>query len=345
MLQLKHISKQLGEFSLEDIDVEIQEGEYFIILGSTGTGKTVILEIIAGMYQPDQGEIWFYENNLGQLYPEQREIGFVYQDYALFPHLTVQENILFGMKIRKYPEKEMHKRLTEMVEMLRIEHLLQRYPATLSGGEQQRTAIARALVTSPKIFLLDEPLSALDPTTKASFQKELKKIHERLKTTTLHVTHDFNEALYLADRIGVMHQGKLVQVGTPLEVFRQPQSTFVAQFVGMENIFEGHVVNSHKVRLTSGIDLDLVTEERGKVNVAIRPEDIIVSKEPFVSSARNKFQGRVMEIANQGLLYKITIDAGVTLNSLVTSQSLAEMNIELGDTVWATFKSAAIHVF
>ncbi len=235
MLKMVQMSKQLGDFHLADVSLEINDGEYFVVLGPTGTGKTVVLETIAGMYQPDQGSIIYNDQNLPDLYPEHRQIGFVYQDYALFPHLTVKENIIFGAKIKKFPIDEIQKKLDQMVEMLGIGHLLHRYPSTLSGGEQQRTALARALITSPKILLLDEPLSALDPRSKEVFQQELKRIHQRLKNITIHVTHDFNEAIFLADRIGIMHKGKLVQVGTPKEIFENPASDFVANFLGVEH--------------------------------------------------------------------------------------------------------------
>jgi len=235
VLKLQNVYKQLGEFHLKDINLEINSGEYFVILGPTGTGKTVVLELIAGMYHPDRGEIYFENENWLNTCPEHRGIGFVYQDYELFPHLTVKENIIFGLKIRKYSSTVINKKLNEMVEMFGIGHLLDRYPSTLSGGEQQRTALARALITSPKILLLDEPLSALDPRSKEVFQQELKRIHQTLKTTTLHVTHDFNEAMYLADRIGVMRNGEIAQVGTPEEIFRRPKDTFVASFVGIKN--------------------------------------------------------------------------------------------------------------
>lgn len=345
MLQLKELSKRLGDFFLNNVNLEIKKGEYFVILGPTGTGKTVVLETIAGMHKPDRGEVWFNGRNLTHLYPEEREIGFVYQDYALFPHLTVQENIVFGLKIRKLPEKEIEKRFREMVKMLEIEHLLERYPFTLSGGEQQRTAIARALVTLPSILLLDEPLSALDPRTKDVFKQELKKIHENMKTTTLHITHDFTEAIYLADRIGVMQEGRIVQVGTPLEVFRRPSSRFVANFVGMENIFEGQVNGDNKVDLGAGVEVEVVSEKKGLVTLTVRPEDVIVSREPFVSSARNSYSGKIIKVINEGPLCKVAVDTGVIFNALVTSRSIEEHKLQPGEEVVITFKSSAVHVF
>ncbi|MCY6369201.1 ABC transporter ATP-binding protein [Clostridium ganghwense] len=237
MLRIENLYKRLGNFQLKDINLNINEGEYFVILGPTGTGKSVVLEVIAGLYKPDEGHFYFQGKDLSREYPENRELGFVYQDYLLFPHLSVKENIIFGLKQKKIPKNQIEYKLDEIVSMFKIEHLLNRRPTTLSGGEQQRVAIARALITSPKILLMDEPLSSLDPSTKGEFLNMLRGIHEKRQNTVIHVTHDFNVALYLADRIAIMKDGEIVQVGTPKEIFKKPNSTFVAKFIGIENTF------------------------------------------------------------------------------------------------------------
>ncbi|MDD2620831.1 MAG: ABC transporter ATP-binding protein, partial [Syntrophomonadaceae bacterium] len=300
------------------------------------------------MYKPDQGEVWINERNVTAQYPEQRHIGFVYQDYMLFPHLNVEENILFALKLKKTPSNTMKQKLEQMTVLLNIKPLIKRYPSTLSGGEQQRTALARALVAEPEVLLLDEPLSALDPRSKEIFQQELKNIHQTIKTTTIHITHDFNEALVLADRLGIMCDGEIVQVGNPEEVFQKPCSQFVAEFVGMENIFGGVIRNEagNKSVLINSLKLRVITGQRGRVRLAIRPEDIIIAREKFASSAQNFVPARIIEIIPRGAAVKVILDsAGTRLTSLITRQSLVDLELEEGQDIYAVFKTTAVHVF
>lgn len=233
MIKLLNVSVALGDFSLKDINLEIAAGEFFSLLGPTGTGKTVLLELIAGFYQPRSGSIFIDGRDMKNTPPEKRGIGFVYQDYALFPHLDVYKNIAFGLKLKSFPQLEIENCISSLTEMLGISHLLRRYPGTLSGGEQQRVCLARALALSPKILLMDEPFSALDPNTKEMLYKELKRIHLKYKCTIVHITHDFQEADYLADRVGVILNGRVRQIGTPGEVFEKPWDQKVADFLGV----------------------------------------------------------------------------------------------------------------
>lgn len=347
MIELVDVCKRLGDFNLNNINLKIDDNEYFVILGPTGTGKTVILETIAGLYKPDKGEILFDNLNISNLYPEQRNIGFVYQDYALFPHLKVKENILFGLTLRKTSDNLMEEKLAEVTELLGINHLLNRYPATLSGGEQQRVAIARILVLSPKILLLDEPMSALDPRTKQAFLQELRKIHQKFKTTTIHITHDFNEALVLADRIAIMKDGQIIQVGTPEEIFYTPKTSFVANFVGVENIFTGETRdnNGEKTVEIGNTLLKTNTDLIGEVKVTIRPEDITLTKENITIPTQNIVKCSVKEIVNEGALVKIKLASGMPLTALISKYALDQINFDIGDDIYAVFKTTSVHVF
>lgn len=347
MIRLVNLSKNWGDFVLNGVNLTVTDNEYFVILGPTGAGKTVLLELIAGMYPPDAGEIWINDCNVTGKYPEERNIGFVYQDYLLFPHLQVKDNILFGLKIRKAPRHTMKSALEQMVALLGIGHLLDRYPATLSGGEQQRVALARALITSPQVLLLDEPLSALDPPTREEFQAELKRIHQHTRTTTIHITHDFDEALVLADRAGIIRNGQLDQVGRPRELFRQPRSREIARFVGMENIYPAVVRESGQEKYADlgPLHWRILSELEGEVQIAIRPEDIILAREEFTSSAQNRVRGVVSAISPRGGMVKVTLDAGLPLVILITAQAREEMQLELGQELWAVFKATAVHVF
>lgn len=241
VLKVENVSKRLGDFAINNINLQVDRGQYFVILGPSGTGKTVLLEIIAGFHRPDHGRVYLYDKDITRLPAEARKMGFVYQDYMLFPHMTVKDNILFGAR-KCFPLNQAVDKMTRLVDILGISHLLDRFPLTLSGGEQQRVALARVLIIEPTILLLDEPLSSLDPNSKEALQMELKRIHEEFDTNILHITHDFNEAINLATHVGVMIDGTLAQTGTADEVFSHPNNLEVARFLGIENIIPGQYV-------------------------------------------------------------------------------------------------------
>jgi molybdopterin-binding protein len=347
MIRIENISKDLGEFFLRDVWLEINDDEYFVILGPTGAGKSILLETMAGIYRPDKGKIILDDRDITHIPPRERNIGMVYQDYTLFPFLTVEENIAFGLKTRKMREDEIKRKVDELEELLDIAHLAHRYPNTLSGGEQQKVAIARAIAIEPSILLLDEPLSALDSRTRDYLREELKRVKKEFGITMIHVTHDQTEALVLADRIAVMMHGRLMQVGTPYEIFNKPLNEELADFVGVENILCGEVrANENgvaEIETDSGMTIFAVTDyHEGKVKVFVRPEDIIVSKSTGDCSARNVTSGKITELQDIGAVTRVKLDT--KLVALITKQSRGDLGLQTGDNVYATFKATSVHV-
>ncbi|MBN1978139.1 MAG: ATP-binding cassette domain-containing protein [Anaerolineae bacterium] len=347
-VQIQNLQVDLDEFHLRDIALDVAPGETFVILGPTGAGKTVLLETISGLYHPEKGRILINDEDVTALPPERRGVGFVYQDYALFPHLNVAGNIAFGLKLQRLKQNAIEKRVAEIGELLGIDHLLHRWPDTLSGGEQQRAALARALVVGPRLLLLDEPLSALDPETREGLQHEMARLHRELGTTTVHVTHDFEEAVALGDRIAGVHEGRIAQIGLPEDIFRRPSSEFVARFVGARNIFHGEVLPSehgHQVLAVDGLEIAVLTDLSGAVHASLRPEDIVLSQEPLRSSARNVFRGHIAEIIDRGTLIYVTVDVPPAFTCVITRTSLEEMSLEQGAAACIAFKASAVHVF
>jgi molybdenum ABC transporter ATP-binding protein len=348
MIALKNLQVDLGDFQLRDISLEVEKGEYFIILGPTGAGKTVLLEAIAGLHPIIDGEIWFDSREISRLKPEKRGIGFVYQDQALFPHLTVEENIAFGLKLSKCPQREMKAKIERMAQLVGIGHLLSRKPDTLSGGERQKVALARALITEPDVLLLDEPLSALDPETREVMQRELSELHRKVGVTIIHVTHNFEEAIALGERVAVLNEGRIVQVGKPEDIFRRPASEFVARFALSRNIFAGEARaegDGYGTIEVEGTKLIATTEAEGKVRFSLRPEDILISKERLRSTARNSLQGTITHISDRGTIIYVTVSVPQEFVCLITRQSFEELELREGERVFITFKASAIHIF
>ena len=240
-LELKEIKKSFteGEAVLDNISLEISKGEFITLLGSSGCGKTTTLRIIAGLEQPDAGSVWLNGREVTGLEPNQRDVNTVFQNYALFPHMNVAENIGYGLKLKKVPKSEIRKKVSQMLELVQLEGYEKRKPSELSGGQKQRVAIARALVNNPKILLLDEPLGALDLQLRRAMQIELKHLQKKLGITFIYITHDQEEAINMSDRIAVMRDGCIEQIGTPDEIYNHPKTSYVATFVGNANILHG----------------------------------------------------------------------------------------------------------
>lgn len=287
LLELKNIKKSFspGEAVLDDISLTVARGEFVTLLGSSGCGKTTTLRIIAGLEQADSGSVWINGQNVTELEPDKRDVNTVFQNYALFPHMNVAENIGYGLKLRKVSKAEIKKKVAQMLELVQLEGYEKRKPSELSGGQKQRVAIARALVNNPKVLLLDEPLGALDLQLRRAMQTELKHLQKKLGITFIYITHDQEEAINMSDRIAVMDGGRILQIGTPDEIYNHPKTSYVATFVGNANILKGKVaeINGSYAQVEIGNDTVFVyTEETVKVGeqltLAVRSENILLDE-------------------------------------------------------------------
>ncbi|MFN2525657.1 MAG: ABC transporter ATP-binding protein [Actinomycetota bacterium] len=282
-LVLEGVSKSFGHVrAVDQVSFQVEGGRFFTLLGPSGCGKTTTLRLIAGFEQPDEGRLLLSGEDMTRIPPHRRRVNTVFQHYALFPHLTVEDNVAFGLKQAKIPKVELARRLDESLKRVRLQELRKRRPRELSGGQQQRVALARALINEPRVLLLDEPLAALDLKLRKAMQQELKRLQERVGITFIYVTHDQEEALTLSDRIAVMHEGRILQEGSPNEIYERPRTRFVADFVGQTNLFEGVVEQDGEevlVRDGSGLMITCMPVDfarRGAtVAVAVRPEKIV----------------------------------------------------------------------
>lgn len=314
MIRIESLSIDVGSFQLRDLDLTIEEGSFHFLLGPTGSGKTLILESIIGLHNPKRGKIWVGQKQVQSLPPEQREISYVPQDLALFPHLSVRENILYGIKARNRSLQSYEAYLNSLIQVMRVEGLLERYPGHLSGGEKKRVALLRALAPQPKLLLLDEPLSGLDPSIKLEILHLLKTLHLTFHPTVLCVSHDIEEAYLLGDNITVFIQGKVEQVGTRDDVFLRPRSKPVALFLGLKNIFRGKTVSRedsnrwticvNTLRFSAPNHASPGKMADGKeVDLYIRPEEVMIIREgkPIKDSLKkNIFDGRIVDILDRG---------------------------------------------
>jgi ABC-type Fe3+/spermidine/putrescine transport system ATPase subunit len=344
MLEAKNVTYQAGEFSLNNVCFKVNEGDYYILLGESGAGKSILMETIAGLIHPDEGSLFLDGNDITQMKIQERKIGLVFQDYAVFPHMDVHDNIAYSLHGRKLTKKEKQDKVFQIASQLSISGLLGRKPSTLSGGELQRVALARTLIQEPRILLLDEPLASLDSRLKSDLRSLLRKIH-RQGQTILHVTHDYEEAISLGSRIAVIHEGSIIQEGTPEEVFSNPRSEFVAHFAGVRNFFNVQLTGENKSFATTenGVGIRILPyNEETEGFVLIEAEDIILSNEPFTSSAINNFRGTIIDIIPGIRGTNVVIDAGIRLHSLISGYSLQSLELVEGKTIWVHFKAAAV---
>ena len=296
-----------GETVLDNLSLSIQDGEFVTLLGASGCGKTTTLRIIAGFIEPDSGDVFFDGKRINGVPPYKRHINTIFQRYALFPNYNVYDNVAFGLRVSKVPEAEIKERVTEMLALVGLKGYDKRKVDKLSGGQQQRVAIARAVVNRPKVLLLDEPLAALDYKLRKDMQSELKRIQRQLGITFIFVTHDQEEALSMSDKIVVMNEGKIQQIGTPTDIYNEPVNAFVADFIGESNIVDGVMLSDYKVRI-NGHDFVCLDKDFGKnepVDVVIRPEDVDIVP---LSSEKTMLTGVVTSVTFKGVHYEIIID-------------------------------------
>ena len=305
LLKLVDLSKAFGsQVAVAPLDLEIQSGDFFAILGPSGCGKTTLLRMIGGLLRPTAGEIFMQGRNVTDLGPEKRPTNMVFQGYGLFPHMTVRQNIAYGLKIARRPRREIEARIAEVIGLVRLEELGDRSVGQLSGGQQQRVALARALVMRPPVLLLDEPLAALDLKLRQAMQEELRRIHDEIGGTFVFVTHDQGEAMSLASRIAVMNEGKLLQVGSPEEIYRYPRSTFVATFVGEANVFRGRRFGC-TVQLSAGPSFFMDGNDCDIVAV-VRPEAMVIGDTENSNFIRT--QGQIVERVFLGSLVRYLVE-------------------------------------
>ena len=342
LIELKSITKSFdGEAVLRSIDLDIHDSEFVTLLGPSGCGKTTTLRIIGGFESPDTGDVFFGGERINDIPPHKRHVNTVFQRYALFPHLNVFENIAFGLRVKKpdcpKPSKqEIVDRVTEMLTLVNLKGFERRNISTLSGGQQQRVAIARALINKPKVLLLDEPLGALDLKLRKDMQRELKSIQKRTGITFIYVTHDQEEALTMSDVVVVMADGKIQQIGTPVDIYNEPENAFVADFIGESNIIDGIMEKDYTVRFSGHTFncLDAGFDPREPVDVVIRPEDVDI-----VPLDRAMLTGKVTSITFKGDYYEIITDVYGFKWMIETSDA-----VEDGATVGLHIEPDAIHV-
>ncbi|UCF90780.1 MAG: ABC transporter ATP-binding protein [Desulfobacterales bacterium] len=325
-LTVRGIDKRFGLFrALADVTLQVHEGEFFTLLGPSGCGKTTLLRIIAGLELPDAGQVVLGGQDITSLPANKRQVNTVFQSYALFPHLNIFENVAFGLRSRKFTQEEIQSRVNRRLEMLGLEEMDRRYPHQLSGGQKQRVALARALVNEPDVLLLDEPMSALDARLRAQVQEELRRLQRKLGQTFILVTHDQAEALVVSDRIAVMNQGRIIQFGTPKDVYERPENQFVAEFLGAANLLHGRGVDK-------GIETAIGFFHLGQTppwdqgTVAIRPERIRIASQ---SPARNGVRARVRETIYRGPNLDLWLEPGP-----LRVRTPSQRDYESGEEIW-----------
>jgi molybdate transport system ATP-binding protein len=362
MIKIEGLTILFDTFKIVDLDIQIEEGGFHFLFGPTGSGKTLILESIIGLRKPKRGRIWVGDREVQGLPPERRGISYVPQDLALFPHLKVKENILYGIRARELDMKVYEAYVQSLVEVMRIEHLLERYPAHLSGGEKKRVALLRALAPKPKLLLLDEPFSGLDPSIKVDIQHLLKNLHTSFHPTTLCVTHDFEEAYFLGDGMTIFIDGKVEQVGKRDDVFLRPKSKKVAQFLGAKNLYRAKILRNEESHQRSilginglqfSIPMSLYQDKMEvgeEVDLFIRPEEVMIIREGKLvkdSLKQNIFEGEILDITDRErdhLAYFQTTEGKILFEISIPKYAFRNLNLSIGKMVRIALREESLWV-
>jgi sulfate transport system ATP-binding protein len=339
-ISIRNVRKHFeGTQALNDVNIEVPDGELVALLGPSGCGKTTLLRIIAGLETPDSGEVLFGETDSSSLAVRDRGVGFVFQHYALFKHMTVKENIGFSLKIQKRPKDEVQKRVDELLELIQLKGIGNRFPSQLSGGQKQRVALARALAARPHVMLLDEPFGALDAQVRQDLRRWLRNLHDELKMTSVFVTHDQDEAFEVADRVVIMNKGRVEQIGSPEDIFHHPANGFVMHFLGNVNIFHSRLEHGQ-----GAPDLDLVHPGQapdGAKPVYVRPHQLTLHR---TKQNDNSIEGRVVHFRTIGLSVRVSLatKAGPEIQVELPNEDFQALNLAKGDTAFAVAKGVKV---
>jgi ABC-type Fe3+/spermidine/putrescine transport system ATPase subunit len=347
MLRLININRKLGDFALTDINLEVSDGQYYVLLGRSGSGKTQLLELIAGLEHPDKGKIFLDDIDISRQRIQDRKIGIVFQDYAVFPHMTVFGNIAYPLRARKENKKSIAEKVEIAASAMNIKHILDRSVEKLSGGELQRVALARTLITSPRLLLLDEPLSSLDASLKDNLKRLLRNLNKSGQTI-IHVTHDYGDAISLAKRVGVIHNGKIIQEGSVNDVFKNPANRFVARYAGIRNYFRVDIscgngvsigVTEHNIKFK----LDGVSHGKDKL-LLIKSDAIIITNEMPVNKDISSIRGKITELLPSEFGMEVTVDAGDLFYINILASEMEKLRLNEGKEVWLSFPPEAVVV-
>lgn len=335
-IQIKNVTKSFGSFrALDDVSLSIPHGKLLALLGPSGSGKTTLLRVIAGLESAESGSVLYDEQDVTHRSARDRNVGFVFQHYALFRHMSVFENVAFGLRVRKVPKAEVSQRVMELIKLVRLSGMEHRFPSQLSGGQRQRVALARALAIQPQVLLLDEPFGALDAKVRQELRQWLRRLHDEINMTTVFVTHDQEEAFEVADEVVVMNTGKIEQRGTPREVFERPATPFVMDFLGNVNVFSGRVQNGKAV--WGGVEVaypDYPHQESREASVYVRPHELDIERFAVDDRALRMQVMRVNPTGSVAKIYGLSVDHGSPVHVELTPDRFAELDVQEGEVVF-----------